>query len=82
MIQPFRIADGKMYMDVEVEDGEVQTAEMEIAVEANQIQGTDGSGIDFVIEKLTDGNIVLSVFVPGENETVNCLSIFMVPDEA
>ncbi len=80
MIHPFRIADGKMYMDVEVEDGVVQTAEMDIAVEANQIQATDGSGLDFVIEKLVDGNIVLSVFVPGENDALNCLSIFMVPD--
>ena len=82
MIHPFRIADGKMYMDIEDDNGAVQTAEMEITVEANQIQGTDGSGLDFVIDKLVDGNIVLSVFVPGENETVNCLSIFMAPAEA
>ena len=80
--RPFRIADGKIYMDIPEESGEVQTVEMDITVEANQIQATDGAGLDFVIEKLTDGNIVLSVFVPGEGDTVTCISIFMVPAEA
>ena len=82
LTHPFRIADGKISMDITDENGEVQTAEMDITVEANQIQGTDGSGLDFVIEKLKDGNIVLSVFIPGENDAVTCVSIFMVPAEA
>ena len=81
-VRPFRIADGRIYMDTEGEDGETYTDEMEITVESNQLLGSDSDNLDFVIEKLTDGNIVLSIFVPGEDGTVLCVSVFMVPAES
>ena len=45
---------------------------------AGQLQATDASGRDIVFELLEDGNVVLSVFFPGEGDTVSCLSVYMV----
>ncbi len=75
---PFRIAGGRITQDIQQDNGEFVTVELPLTFEAGQLQGTDGSGLDFVIELLEDGNIVLSVFLPGEEDTVKCLSLFLV----
>lgn len=75
---PICIGDGKITQDIQDENGEFHTREMEYTFEAGQLQGTDGSGVEYVVELLEDGNIVMSVFVPGEGDTVGCLSLFMV----
>ena len=74
---PYIIADGKVTQDVQNEYGEFVTVEMPYVFQAGQLQGRDGSGRDFAVELLEDGNIVMSVFFPGEGETVTCLSVFL-----
>jgi hypothetical protein len=75
---PYIIGDGKIRQDVQNENGEFTTEETPYTLEAGQLQGTDDLGVDFVIELLEDGNIVMSLFLPGEGETVKCLSVFLV----
>jgi hypothetical protein len=79
---PITIADGKIRQDVQNENGEFVTVEKAYTFEAGQLWFTDDTGLDCVIELLVDGNIVMSVFLPGEGEAKVCLSLFMVhPDE-
>ncbi len=80
-IRPIRIADGKIIMIVTDEQGEHEVS-AEYTLENNQMLFTDGQGYECVIEKLEDGNIVLSVFIPTENEAPDCVSFFMVHPEA
>ena len=80
--KPFRIGDGKIAQDIEDGEGEFRTVETSYTFEAGQLQSQDGSGLNFAIDLLEDGNIVLSVFLPGEGETLDCLSVFMVHPEA
>lgn len=75
---PYVIADGKVSQDIQQENGEFVTIEMPYTFEAGQLQGEDGSGRAFVVELLEDGNIVMSVFFPGEGDEVICLSVFLV----
>ena len=75
---PYCIADGKVMQDIQNEYGEFNTLEMPYTFEAGQLLGKDASGRDFVVELLEDGNIVMSVFFPGEGDEVICLSVFMV----
>ena len=75
---PYCIADGKVTQDVQNEYGEFVTVEMPYIFEAGQLQGQDAAGRDFVFELLEDGNVVMSVFFPGEGDSVICLSVFMV----
>ena len=75
---PYIIADGMVTQDVQQENGEFVTVEMPYTFEAGQLLGKDGSGRDFVIELLEDGNIVMSVFFPGEGDALTCLSVFLV----
>ena len=75
---PFRITDGKIMQDIQNENGEFRTVEADCTFEAGQLQGKDGSGLEFAVELLEDGNIVMSVFVPGEEDAVHCLSLFLV----
>lgn len=79
-IRPIRIADGKVINIVTDEEGEHE-APGEYTLENNQLLFTDGEGIEAVIEKLEDGNIVLTIFVPKEDETVTNVSFFMVHPE-
>ena len=74
---PITIDNGKVSQDIQDENGEFHTGELELTFEAGQLWGTDGQGYEFVIELLEDNNIVVSVFVPGEGEEVQCLSLFM-----
>ena len=74
---PFVIADGKITQDLQNEYGEFIPVVMPYTFEAGQLQGTDGSGRSFAAELLEDGNIVLSVFYPGEGDSVICLSVFL-----
>ena len=80
-IHPIRIADGQVISIITDEDGEHE-APVEYTLDSNQLQFTDGEGLEAVIEKLEDGNIVLTVFVPKEDETVTNVSFFMVHPEA
>ena len=75
---PYRIGDGMVLQDIQNEYGEFVTLEMPYVFEAGQLQGKDAADRDFVIELLEDGNIVMSVFFPGEDDTVICLSVYMV----
>ena len=75
---PYRIAEGKVMQDIQNEYGEFSTVEMPYTFEAGQLQGQDASGRDFAVELLEDGNIVMSVFFPGEGDTMICLSVFLV----
>ena len=75
---PYRIADGKVTQDVQNEYGEFVTMEMPYTFDAGQLHGQDASGREFAIELLEDGNIVLSVFFPGEGGEIVCLSVFLV----
>ena len=78
---PYSIADGKIVQEIQNENGEFTAVEMPYTFEAGQLQGLDGSGRDFAVELLEDGNIVMSVFFPGEGDAVVCLSIFLVHPE-
>jgi len=79
-IRPMRIADGKIYNVVTDDAGEHEVSE-EYKLENNQILFTDGQGLEAVFEKLEDGNIVMSIFIPGENDTTNCATFFLVHPE-
>lgn len=74
---PFTIGDGKVQQDVQQENGEFVTVEAPYVFEAGQLQGKTENGSVFAFDMLEDGNIVLSLFLPGEGETVRCLSVFM-----
>ncbi len=63
------------------EDGEHE-ASCEYTVECNQLLFTDGEGLEAVVEKLEDGNVVLNIFVPREDGTLSDISFFMVHPEA
>ena len=79
-IHPMRIADGKVISIITDEDGEHE-ASTEYTLDNNQILFTDGEGIEAVFEKLEDGNIVLSLFIPAEGDTPVCVTYFMVHPE-
>ncbi len=75
---PYFISEGMITQDEQNEYGEFVTVEMPYTFTAGQLQGKDGSGRDFAVELLEDGNIVMSVFFPGEEDAVICLSVFLV----
>lgn len=75
---PVVIADGKLTREIQNEYGEFIKEEVPYTFTAGQLQGTDAKGHSFAVELLEDGNIVLSVFYPGENDEMTCLSVFMV----
>jgi len=78
VFMPYCIGEGKIAQDVQNEYGEFNTVEMPYTFEAGQLQGVDGNGRVFTVELLEDGNIVMSVFFPGEGDEVICLSVFLV----
>ena len=78
IFMPYIIADGKVMQDLQQENGGFVTVEMPYVFEAGQLQGKDAAGRDFVFELLENGNVVMSVFFPGEGDTVTCLSVYMV----
>ena len=80
-IHPMRIADGKVTITFTDEEGEHETA-TEYTLESNQLLFTDSEGVEAVFEKLEDGNLVLSIFVPTEEEAPACVTFFMVHPEA
>ena len=80
-IHPMRIADGKVTNFFTDEEGE-HAESVEYTLENNQLIFTDGEGLEGVFEKLEDGNIVLTILLPGENDTVNNVTFFMVHPEA
>lgn len=75
---PFKIGDGKITREVQNQYGEFVTEESTYIFSAGQLQGDDYKGHPFAVDLLEDGNIVLSVFYPGEGDTMTCLSLFLV----
>ena len=80
-IHPMRIAGGKVISIVTDEEGEHEVS-ADYTLENNQILFTDGEGIEAVFEKLEDGNVVLSLFVPTGSDTPACVTYYMVHPEA
>ena len=80
-IPPIRIADGQIINIVTDEQGEHEAAE-KYTLDSNQIQFMDGEGIEAVIDKLEDGNIVLTIFIPREDGTNSNAAFYMVHPEA
>ena len=80
-IPPIRIADGQIINIVTDEQGEHEAAE-KYMLDSNQIQFTDGEGVEAVIDKLEDGNIVLTIFIPREDGTNSNAAFYMVHPEA
>lgn len=78
---PYVIAEGKITKYVQKESEEFVTVEMPYTFEAGQLVGQDENGRDFVVELLEDGNIVMSVFYPGEGDALVCLSLYLVHPE-
>ena len=78
VFMPYVITKGMITQDVQNEYGEFVTVEMPCTFEAGQLLGKDRDGRDFAVELLEDGNIVMSVFYPGEGDTVICLSVYLV----
>lgn len=74
---PFVITEGKISQDIQNDNGEFSTEEMAYTFEAGQLQVTD-DGVNCVFELLEDGNIVMSLFIPNEDGTNSCLSIFLM----
>lgn len=79
---PYVIADGKIMQDIQDENGEFHTVEAPLTFEAGQLSGVDGAGYSFVFDLLEDDNIVLSIFIPGEGDEMQCLSLFMKHPDA
>ncbi len=79
-IRPMRIAGGKVISIVTDEEGEHEVS-ADYSLENNQILFTDEEGIEAVFEKLEDGNVVLSVFIPTEGDTPDCVTFYMVHPE-
>ena len=75
---PIRIADGKLMMDYQQENGEFVTLETPYVFEAGQLQSVEGSEDNFAVDLLEDGTIALAIFLPGEGDTLQCLTLFMV----
>ena len=76
-IAPMRIADGKLYIIYTNEEGEREESKP-YTLENNQINVTDESGIDATFDKLEDGNLLMSLFLPGEGDAKICVSCFLV----
>ena len=74
---PLVIGDGMLKQDVQNMYGEFETMEMPYTFEAGQLQCEEEGGRSIVVELLDDGNIVVSVFFPGEGDETVSLSVFM-----
>ena len=79
---PYVITEGKITQDIEDGEGEFRTIEMPYTFEAGELHGKDEKGRDFSVCLLEDGNILLSVFFPGEGGNVTDLNLFLVHPEA
>jgi hypothetical protein len=79
--RPMRIAEGKIFMKITDEQGEHEVS-TEYVLEDNQISFKDDEGVEATIDKLDDGNIVMSIFLPGEGDVMNSISVYMVHPEA
>ena len=79
--EPIVIGNGKIQQDVQQENGEFVTTETECTLDGSQLVGQDGTGLEFVFELLEDGNLAMSIFLPREGETVDCLSLYLVHPE-
>ena len=74
---PYLIKNGMITQDIQQENGEFVTVEMPYTFQAGQLQGKDGSGRDFAVDLLEDGNIAMAIFFPGEGDEVVCLTVFL-----
>jgi hypothetical protein len=67
---------------VSTEDGKLEFTPVETFVGSLDPDGKDEKGRDFSVCLLEDGNILLSVFFPGEGGNVTDLNLFLVHPEA
>ena len=74
---PYHIEGGKITREIQNEYGEFVTSEIACTFEAGQLQGQE-DGVDFVVELLEDGGIVMTQFLPGEGDAVDQFTQFMV----
>ena len=79
--EPYVIGGGKILQDQQNEYGEFVTEEIPYTLTAGQLQGEDDDGLAFVVEALEDGNIVITVFYPGEDGAVLWLAMYMMHPE-
>lgn len=74
-----RIAGGEILQDFTDENGETTTTSNKYVFEAGQLQSLEDDPQNFAVELLENGNIVVSLFVPAEEEgQLQCISVFMV----
>lgn len=78
---PILIGEGMIGQEIQQDNGEFYRAEVPYTFEAGQLLATTYEDLELVAELLEDGNIVISVFLPGEGDTVTCLSLYMVHPE-
>ena len=76
------IADGMVSFTGTNEKGEPVTEEYPYTIENSQLEIQDDEGHIFVFELLSDNNISMSTFIPGESEETLCITMFMVHPEA
>lgn len=76
-----RIDNGSFYYDEDNGEGGTDNKGYACTFEAGQLQG-EPEGVSICFDTLVDGNILMTVFVPGENEQMNEASFFLVPAEA
>ena len=75
---PISIGNGIITQEY-TENGEVKTVEMPYTLEAGQLQGKCAeNGFEYVVEPLEGGAICYSLYVPDEEQNINCATIFMV----
>ena len=78
-VAPMTIADRKLTITY-TDEGAERTESYDYTLEYNQLTVTD-ENIEAVFEKLEDGNLVMSMFVPGEGDAKICVSFFLVHPE-
>lgn len=78
-VAPMTIADKKLTILYTDENGE-RTESYDYTLKSNQLLVTD-DGIEAVFDKLEDGNLVMSMFIPSEGDAKICVSFFLVHPE-
>ena len=82
IVPNIRLADGKIYYDSVDENGEAVEHGEPYTFEAGQIGFSDETGNLAVIDLLEDGNIEMSLFLKGEGDQVQCITVYMIRADA
>ncbi|MBR0266690.1 MAG: hypothetical protein IJQ71_04540 [Clostridia bacterium] len=84
MIRPLYISEGKLIDKITDENGEIKENAIayEFEEDIGELLATAEDGqIEYIIDVLEDGNLMLSIVIFGEAEPV-CISLYMVHPEA